>query len=134
MKRSKQEEAFLNEIRKIPNISLACEKTDLSRNTVYRWCKEDQSFKERLDNALKTGIESVSDLAESKLIAHINNGSMRAIEYWLDNNKSNYARPRPKSFWEEILKGNNSVTKIVIHTPETPEEIEKRKAEGQTNN
>ncbi len=134
MKRSKQEEAFLEQIRMIPNISLACEKTDLSRNTIYRWCKEDPGFKERLDDALKTGTDSVSDLAESKLIAHINNGSMRAIEYWLDNNKSNYARPRPKSFWEEILKGNNSVTKIVIHTPETPEEIEKRKAEGQTNN
>jgi hypothetical protein len=133
MKRPKQEEAFLNEVRKIPNISLACEKTDLSRNTIYRWCKEDQNFKERLDDALKTGIESVSDLAESKLIAHINNGNMRAIEYWLDNNKNNYARPRPKSFWEEILKGNDSVTKIVIHTPETPEEIEKRKAEGQVN-
>lgn len=134
MKRSKQEETFLEQIRMIPNISLACEKTDLSRNTIYRWCKEDQGFKERLDDALKTGTESVSDLAESKLIAHINNGSMRAIEYWLDNNKNNYARPRPKSFWEEILKGNNSVTKIVIHTPETPEEIEKRKTGGQTNN
>lgn len=129
MKRSRKEEEFLEQIRMIPNISLACEKTDLSRNTIYRWCKEDPGFKERLEDALKTGTESVSDLAESKLIAHINNGSMRAIEYWLDNNKSNYARPRPKSFWEDMLQQGNPVTKIVIETPETREQVEKRMAE-----
>ena len=132
MKKSKKAGEFLEQLRKIPNVSLACEKTGLSRNTVYRWCKEDTEFKELLDNALKTGVESVSDLAESKLIGHINNGNLRAIQYWLDNNKQNYARPRPKSFWEDVLLRDHPITKITIEMPETREQIEKRMAEEQT--
>lgn len=128
MKRSKREQ-FLEHLRTIPNVSLACEKTGLSRNTVYRWCKEDKEFKDLLEDALKSGTESVSDLAESKLIAHINNGNMRAIEYWLDSHKREYARPRPKSFWEELLRRENPITKIIIETPETREQVQKRLAE-----
>lgn len=119
MKRSKKEEDFLEQIRMIPNISLACEKTDLSRNTIYRWCNEDKDFKKLLDDALKTGTESVSDLSETKLIAHINNGNLRAIKYWLDNHKANYMRPRPKSFWEEMLGGAGPVVTFNMLPPET---------------
>ncbi len=113
MKRYRKESVFLEQLRTIPNISLACEKVGLSRNTIYRWCNEDQDFKERLDNAIKTGTESINDLAESKLINHINSGNLRAIQYWLDNNKRNYSRPRPKDFWDNIRE-DNRVSEIVI--------------------
>ena len=79
MKKHRKEEEFLEQARKIPNISLACEKTGLSRNTIYRWRKEDPEFAKRLDEALATGVESVNDLAESKLIAHLNNGNLRVL-------------------------------------------------------
>jgi hypothetical protein len=98
MKKHKKEDQFLDQIRKVPNISVACEKFDLSRNTIYRWCKEDHAFKERLADALVNGVESINDLAESKLTSLINQGNMRAIMYWLDNNKKTYIRPRAKDF------------------------------------
>ena len=123
MKRYK-ETPFLEQIKSIPNVSLACEKIGLSRNTVYRWCKEDLKFKERLDEAIITGTESVNDLAESKLIGHINSGNLRAIQYWLDNNKKNYARPRPKDFWESV-QGDNRVTEIKITVAKPKKKIEK---------
>ena len=126
MKRRRKEGAFLEQVRMIPNVSLACEKVDLSRNTVYRWCKEDPEFQARLDAALETGTESVNDLAESKLIAHLNNGSLRAIEYWLDNHKKAYARPRPKSFWEEMFGKDGPITTVNVITAD-PEQIRKRK-------
>jgi hypothetical protein len=110
MKRNRKEQKFLDQLKTIPNISLACEKVGLSRNTVYRWCKEDPTFQESLDEALSTGTESVNDLAESKLIANINKGDMRAIQYWLDNNKKNYIRPRPKDLWDRPMP----VTDITI--------------------
>ena len=128
MKRYKREKAFLEEIRTVPNISLACEKVGLSRNTVYRWCKEDPAFKVRLDEAINTGTESINDLAESKLISYINGVrtvdthgheqvdyrlSLRALMYWLDSNKKSYARPRPKDFWETI-RDDNRITGITI--------------------
>lgn len=114
MKRNRKEvELFLEQMQTIPNITLACEKAGLSRNTIYRWCKEDPDFKDRLDVATVTGIESINDLAESKLITKISAGNMRAITYWLDNNKKTYIRPRPKDFWENIRE-DNRITEIII--------------------
>ena len=112
MKR-KKEKQFLEQLKTIPNISLACEKVGLSRNTVYRWCKEDPDFKKQMDEALTTGVDSVNDLAESKLITHLNSGNMQAIRYWLDNNKKNYVKPRPVGLWE-ALRDNNDVREIKI--------------------
>lgn len=114
MKKYRKEQVLLDQLKTIPNVSLACEKVGLSRNTVYRWCRDDPEFKVRLDEALESGVESVNDLAESKLIANINSGSMRAIQYWLDNNKKTYIRPRPKNFWDG-LNGPPPVTEIHIH-------------------
>lgn len=120
MKKSRRDE-FLEQLCKIPNVSLACEKTGLSRNTIYRWRNEDKDFKREMDAALKAGIDSVNDLAESKLISHINGGSMRAIEYWLNNHKKAYVRPRPKGLWDELLT-KGPVTRIQILPPLPPDE------------
>ncbi len=113
MKRYRKEKAFLEQIAKVPNISLACEKVGLSRNTIYRWCNEDPDFKVRLDTAMGSGVESVSDLAESKLVGLINGSNLNAIKYWLDNHKKEYLRPRPKDFWES-LHGEGPITSITI--------------------
>lgn len=121
MKRNRKEQQFLEQLQTIPNISLACEKVGLSRNTIYRWCKEDPTFKDRLDAAIGMGTESVNDLAESKLISKINAGEMRAIMYWLDNNKKTYIRPRPKDFWESIRE-DNRVKEVIIKTYDPKED------------
>jgi hypothetical protein len=93
-KKDKKVKDFLEHLNTVPNISLACEKVGLARNTIYRWCKEDKEFQESVDNALLCGVDSITDLAESKLITHINNGNLRSIQYWLDNHKKEYIRPR----------------------------------------
>ncbi len=113
MKKHYKENKFLEQLERVPNVSLACEKVGLSRNTIYRWRGEDPAFAARMDTALIAGTESVNDLAESKLISHINNGSMRAIQYWLDNNKKNYIKPRPKIEQQPFIP----VTKIEIVAP-----------------
>ncbi|MBP6974810.1 MAG: hypothetical protein KBB54_02595 [Candidatus Pacebacteria bacterium] len=101
MKRKNKEEAFLNQLEKVPNISLACEKLGISRNTVYRWRNDDPEFNQKVNSALESGILGISDLAESKLIGLINQGSLRAIMYWLENNSSRYSRPNLKEFREK---------------------------------
>ncbi len=110
MKKKYKEDKFLEQLEELPNISLACQKVGLSRNTVYRWCSEDPDFKARMDTALESGVYSINDLAESKLISHIKGGNMRAIQYWLDNNKKNYIKPRDKNMWQPFVP----VTKIEI--------------------
>jgi hypothetical protein len=115
MKKKYKENKFLEQLERVPNVSLACEKVGLARNTIYRWRGEDPAFAARMDTALVAGTESVNDLAESKLISHINNGNMRAIQYWLDNNKKNYIKPRDKDMWKQPFV---PVTKIEIISPD----------------
>lgn len=110
MKKHYKEDKFLEQLVRVPNVSLACEKIGLSRNTIYRWRSEDPTFAARMDTALVAGTESVNDLAESKLISHINNGNFRAIQYWLDNHKKEYIKPRDKNMWQPFVP----VTKIQI--------------------
>jgi hypothetical protein len=100
MKKSRKQAPLLEQLRSVPNVSIACERVGIARNTFYTWLKEDVEFKVAVEEALQRGVNAVSDLAESKLIAHINNGSMRAIEYWLDNHKKEYIKPRDKKFWD----------------------------------
>ena len=110
MKKHYKENLFIEQLERVPNVSLACEKVGIARNTVYRWCGEDPDFKARMDTALKSGVHSINDLAESKLISHINNGSFRAIQYWLDNHKKEYIKPRDKNMWQPLIP----VTRIEI--------------------
>jgi hypothetical protein len=114
MKKHYKENKFLEQLERVPNVSLACEKVGIARNTVYRWRGEDPDFKARMDTALVAGTDSMNDLAESKLITHVNNGNMRAIQYWLDNNKKNYIKPRPKEEQQPFMP----VTKIEIIAPD----------------
>jgi len=100
MKKSRKQAPILEQLRSVPNVSIACERVGIARNTFYTWLKADPEFKQAVEEAMQRGVDSVSDLAESKLIAHINNGSMRAIEYWLDNHKKAYIKPRDKKFWD----------------------------------
>lgn len=107
---------FLEELQTIPNISRACEKVGITRNTVYRWRNEDQEFANKLDDSLSYGIDSINDLAESKIISKINAGDTRATIYWLENNKRNYIKPRPASVVRDIYSGgkDNEISTIII--------------------
>ena len=60
-------------------VTTACKFVDISRETHYRWLREDEEYKE--------AVESISDIAidfaESKLHDSIENGSDTAIIFYL---------------------------------------------------
>jgi DNA-binding XRE family transcriptional regulator len=85
---------ILEELSQVPNVSIACKKVGISRQTFYRWQKEDEEFKDKVEEYIEIGIESVSDLAESKIVEKIQQGDFKASKYWLDNNKKRYIKPR----------------------------------------
>lgn len=107
-----------------PIISLACKKIGISRNTVYRWKDEDPEFAVKLEKVIKMGIKSVNDVCEWGLIKKAQEGDLRAIKYWLDNNKRNYARPRPINFWNNALP-ERKISGFRVHIIESEEGLER---------
>lgn len=80
----------MEELARIPIIQVACEKTGLSRNSVYRWRKEDTAFAKRMDEAIAEGVALVNDMSESQLLNLIKEKNWPAISFWLKHRNDNY--------------------------------------------
>lgn len=81
---------LLEQLKKIPIVSAACEKTGISRPTYYRWRQEDPEFAKAADESLEQGTALVNDMAESQLLTFIRDGNLGAITYWLRHRNPNY--------------------------------------------
>lgn len=90
MKKIKLQNQFFEELRKVPIVQVACEKTGLSRNSIYRWKKEDKEFSEKMDDAIKDGVSFVNDMSESQLLTMIKEKNWSAISFWLKHRNDNY--------------------------------------------
>lgn len=85
MKDAKHKREFLEHLRKIPIIQVACEKSGVSRATVYRWREKEVKFRKELKEALSEGEALINDMSESQLISLIREKSYSAISFWLRN-------------------------------------------------
>jgi glutaredoxin 2 len=90
MKKNKFQDQFLEELKKVPIVQVACEKTGLSRNSVYRWRKDDPVFAKKMDEAIAEGVAFVNDMSESQLLTLIKDKNYPAISFWLRHRNANY--------------------------------------------
>lgn len=90
MKKYKFSVLFLDELRKIPIVQVACEKSGLSRNTIYRWRKEDVEFTKIMDETIQEGIAYINDMAESQMIELMTKKEWSAISFWLKHRHASY--------------------------------------------
>lgn len=90
MKKNKLQDQFFEELEKVPIVQVACEKTGVSRNSVYRWRKEDKAFSKKMDEAVTCGVALVNDMSESQLLTLIKEKNYSAISFWLRHRNDNY--------------------------------------------
>lgn len=81
---------ILENLKQIPVISVAAQKTGIGRSSFYRWKIEDKFFSKEADKALQEGKQFINDLAVSQLINAIKEQNMTGIIYWLRNNHPGY--------------------------------------------
>jgi hypothetical protein len=113
MKKNKYQDQFLDELRKVPIVQVACEKTGLSRNSIYRWRKEDKTFAGKMDDALSDGVALVSDMSESQLLTLIKEKNYSAITFWLRHRNDNYKEKIEITSKDESEELTPSQAKIV---------------------
>lgn len=83
MKKNEKRDDLLAQLRKIPIVQVACEKTGISRNSVYRWRNDDANFRKEMEMALAEGEALVNDMSESQLLSLIRDKNWSAIQFWL---------------------------------------------------
>lgn len=81
------------EIEKTPLIQIACNKVGISRNTFYRWMKEDKDFLARVNEAMSLGMGLVNDVAISNVLEGIKKKDVAYTKYWLNHNHPDFRRP-----------------------------------------
>lgn len=84
---------ILAELEKTGIAQIACDKVGISRNTFYRWIKEDRDFLEQVDEAKSLGEGVVSDVALSNVITGIRNKDPMFTKYWLSHRHPDFRRP-----------------------------------------
>ena len=83
MKKDRVKDLFLEHLKKIPIVQVACEKADIARNSIYRWRNEDPEFRKAMDEALAEGEAIINDLGESQLLTLMKEKNWNAISFWL---------------------------------------------------
>ncbi len=87
---AQEKEKIVEELKRVPIVLAVCQKVGIGRATFYRWLKEDNAFSKQVDIAKAEGLQTVNDLAESRLISNIQKGDNTAIIYWLKHNHEKY--------------------------------------------
>jgi len=84
MKKTKANmDKILEELENVPIIQVACEKSDISRNTFYKWRRTDKQFSKQVEESMRRGTEFVNDMSESQLLQLIKQQRFTAISFWL---------------------------------------------------
>jgi len=83
MKKDKTKNIFLGHLKTFPIVLGACEKSGLSRNSIYQWRKKDPDFCREMDEALAEGEDRINDLTENQLLTLIKEKNWSAIAFWL---------------------------------------------------
>jgi transposase len=85
-----QKEDVIKEIENELTIKSVCKKLGLSRQTVYRWLKEDKKFGKDLHNARQQAIADMNDECENRVLNKIRNDDAQMIKFWLRYHHEDY--------------------------------------------
>lgn len=88
MKKDTGKKAVLEQLIKTPIVEVACSKAGIGKTSFYQWKNDDPEFAKAVNEAMKVGIDFISDVAESQLISLIKKGNFSAVAYWLKHNRN----------------------------------------------
>ncbi len=132
---SRDKHKIIEQLHKLPIVQIACQRAGIPRSTYYRWRREDLAFATECNAALADGIGLINDLAESKVIAGINEGKTAFIIFWLNNRHSAYGRlkesiaeARERKQYEDLDRIIQQITNDLTYLPDdSPRKIEAEK-------
>lgn len=81
----KEKKLVIENLKRMPIIEVACNKSGISRATFYRWKEQDAEFSQAAEKAQVEGEALVGDIAVSKIVKEINNDNLTAAIYWLNH-------------------------------------------------
>jgi len=119
MKKDKKIDVFLENYKNsMGNVSIACEKTGISRMTFYNWKESDKDFAQKVEEIDEASV----DLAESKLKLRVMEGDLTAIIFTLK------CKGKKRGYVEktEIDANVNTFEQFMRRLPDNPEDLDRK--------
>ena len=91
IRQEKEKQLILEQLRRLPVIQVACERSGISRATFYRFRAESQEFRALADEAIEEGMAFITDLSEAQLISMVRDKNFQAVQFWLRKHNRRYA-------------------------------------------
>lgn len=82
--------ALIENLKQVPIVQVAANKSGIGRATYYRWREQDKEFARLADAALADGYSLINDMSESQIISAIKDGNLTAVMYWLNHRNNAY--------------------------------------------
>lgn len=132
---------FLAALETTPFIGHAAKRAGISRATIYRWLKDNYTFRKQVEAAQARGRENIVEMAESVLVTKIRDGDMRGVEFFLKHNSPRYSSktapletgaPGQRSF-ESIFRGPDGKVHISKKTAEYLEQLDQEERARKAN-
>jgi len=89
-RQQKDKQKLVETLKEMPIIQVACKRIGISRDTYYRWRREDRDFRRQGEDAMQHGFEYINDLSESQILTLIREKKMPAITLWLKHHHPRY--------------------------------------------
>ena len=89
-RQAKEKANLLENLKRMPIIQFAAEKSSVSRATYYRWRNESTEFKKAADMAIAEGEALITDMSETQLISLIRDKHFQALQLWLRHHHPKY--------------------------------------------
>ena len=89
-RQQKEKDLLIENLKRIPIVEVACQKSGVARATFYRWKQQSATFAKQADEAIEEGIRLINDMAESQLLTSIKEGNTSAVFYWLNHRHTAY--------------------------------------------
>lgn len=85
-----QKQEFIDELKQQATIHFTCKKLGISRQTIYRWQKEDKDFAKKLKEARQEAVDYLNDECENRVVNKIMNDDSGMIKFWLRHHHEDY--------------------------------------------
>ena len=120
---SARQKKMIKVLRDTHIIKTACDRVGISRQTHYRWVKENKEYAKQVDESIAEGVALINDMAETQLISKIQNGNTFTIRYWLDNNHDRFKKQKHPTFHDFIHNLPKQIREDTSLSLEKQEEI-----------
>lgn len=90
MRKNRDKELLLEQLKKVPILSVACEKVGIARSTVYRWKEQNKKFAKAMEEAMVEGEALINDMSEAGLISLIKERNFPSIRFWLNHRHAKF--------------------------------------------